>query len=136
MDYEVKFYQHRSYTFDVSWDSIYEKGENKAKHEYKIDPPINNFSNIYEIALISIETYYSFPNITEGVNNAFGYKTTPGGATNIIYLKTGSYEINDIAAAIKQQVGDATYSNMQLFPDEPTLTAKFKLDANYRVDFT
>lgn len=122
------------YPFQINKDTG--RREDTSRYTYKLSRPIDNSNFQYTIALLAIETSYSFPNITEGINNSFGYKTTPDGVTNIIYLPTGCYEITQLADAIRRQVGDDVYNNMILEPDEPLLKARFKLSANYRIDFT
>ena len=63
----------------------------------------------YEIALISLETYYSIPNINES-NNKFVY--SDGSATKTITFPVGSYEITDINEELSRQLrqqGDDNY---------------------------
>src|SRR5207244_830690 len=58
---------------------------------------LNNIED-YEIGLIDLETYYSFPNVTLD-NNKFKYFN---GATNkTITIPVGSYEITALNAAIQ-----------------------------------
>jgi len=56
----------------------------------------------FEVAVISLETFYSFPNITEGLNNVFAYKDSPSSESKIVSKATGSYEIANIASEIKK----------------------------------
>ena len=49
----------------------------------------------YEIALVNLETYYSFLNIDES-NNVFVYSPDNGNSWVKIKLPEGSYENNDI----------------------------------------
>jgi hypothetical protein len=93
-------------------------------------------SSDYEVALISLETFYSFPNIEDGVNNVFAYKTDPAQPSQLIYIPTGNYEINNIANEIRRQVGDAAYNNMVLTRNDATSKAVFIMKNNYRIDFT
>jgi hypothetical protein len=88
------------------------------------------------VAVISLETFYSFPNISEGVNNVFAYKDDPAAESKIVRIPTGSYEISNIASEIKRQVGDDVYSGITLERNDATLKAVFKLGPNYRIDFT
>ena len=48
----------------------------------------------YEIALVNLETYYSFPNIDE-TNNVFVYSPDNGNSWVKIKILEGSYEIDD-----------------------------------------
>ena len=55
-------------------------------------PPIKlNDNEKYEAALLSMETYNSFPNITSD-NNLFKYSADNGQTWKIIKLNTGSYD--------------------------------------------
>ena len=49
----------------------------------------------YEIALVNLETYYSFPNIDE-TNNVFVYSPDNDNSWVKIKIPEGSYEIDDI----------------------------------------
>ena len=69
-----------------------------------IDPPINLGKNTkYEAALLSIDMYYSFPNITNE-NNNFTYSTDDGISWKTILLDTGSYELKAINNEIQRQL--------------------------------
>ena len=50
---------------------------------------------VYEIALVNLETYYSFPNIDDS-NNTFVYSHDQGQTWTKIKIPVGSYEIDDI----------------------------------------
>ena len=50
---------------------------------------------VYEIALVNLETYYSFPNI-DNSNNTFVYSHDQGQTWTKIKIPIGSYEIDDI----------------------------------------
>ena len=55
---------------------------------------------VYEITLVNLETYYSFPNINE-TNNWFVYSPDDGNTWVTIKIPVGSYEIGDINNALK-----------------------------------
>ena len=57
----------------------------------------------YEAALLSIDLYYSFPNITSE-NNALKYSTDFGLNWKTITLDTGSYELSAINNEIQRQM--------------------------------
>src|SRR5579863_10213588 len=65
----------------------------------QIYPPVilDNKDN-YEVGLIDLETYYSFPNISAG-NNQFVYYV--GTLAKTITIPTGSYAIADINNTIQ-----------------------------------
>ena len=54
----------------------------------------------YEIALVNLETYYSFPNIDE-TNNVFVYSPDNGNSWVKLKIPEGSYEIDDINNTIQ-----------------------------------
>ena len=51
-------------------------------------------NKVYEMALVNLETYYSFPNIDDS-NNIFVYSHDQGVTWTKIKIPTGSYEIDD-----------------------------------------
>ena len=55
----------------------------------------------YEIALVNLETYYSFPNIDE-TNNVFIY--SPDNGNSWVKIPEGSYEIDDINNTIQHEM--------------------------------
>ena len=61
---------------------------------------------VYEIALVNLETYYSFPNMDES-NNIFVYSPDNGNSWVKIKIPEGSYEIDDI--------NNTCYVHTQLF---------------------
>jgi len=75
----------------------------------------------FEVAVISLETFDSFPNITKGLNNVFAFKDNPNSESKIVSIPTGSYEIANIASEIKRQSGDDVYNNMTLERNDATL---------------
>ena len=58
---------------------------------------------VYEIALVNLETYYSFPNIDE-TNNIFVYSPDNGNSWVKIKIPEGSYEIDDINKTIRHEM--------------------------------
>ena len=57
----------------------------------------------YKIALVNLETYYSFPNIDES-NNIFVYSPDNGNSWVKIKIPEGSYEIDDINNTIHHKM--------------------------------
>ena len=55
----------------------------------------------YEAALLSLDTYNSIPNITEGKNNVFLYSPDDEKTWKTIALNTGAYELAAINNEIK-----------------------------------
>ena len=78
--------------------------DNETRFKTWFKPPIIlDKKKDYEIALINLETYYSFPNI-DNSNNYFTY--TPGANAlwyNVI-IPEGSYHVEDINDFIQRQM--------------------------------
>ena len=65
--------------------------DNKTRFKKWFKPPIQlNKKNDYEIALINLETYYSFPNIHRS-NNCFPYSPGANALWVDIIIPEGSY---------------------------------------------
>ena len=70
----------------------------------RFDPPLQlEKDKKYEIALVNLETYFSFPNIDES-NNMF--ISSPDNGTSWVKLRIpeGSYELTDINDTIHQEM--------------------------------
>ena len=68
----------------------------KSNFNTRFNPKIElDRDKVYEIALVNLETYYSFPNIDES-NNVFVYSPDQGVTWVKIKIPEGSYEIDDI----------------------------------------
>ena len=107
-------------------------------------PPIElDSSSTYDMALIRLETYYSFPNIDDS-NNMFRYSPNKGANWFNIVLPEGSYEINKINEAIKDAMKandhyDKSNNNsfIEISPNRATLKAKIEIShEDYEVDFS
>ena len=67
---------------------------NKTNFRTKINPPLELDKNKhYEMALVNLETYYSFANITSR-NNSFRYSPDGGATWYRCKLSEGTYELN------------------------------------------
>ena len=95
----------------------------------------------YEIALVNLETYYSFPNINE-TNNVFVYSPDNGNSWVKIKIPGGSYEIDDINNTIQHEmekrghhdpINEDYYINISA--DSNTLKSILILEKDYQVDF-
>ena len=95
----------------------------------------------YEIALVNLETYYSFPNIDE-TNNIFVYSPDNGNSWEKIKIPEGSYEIDDINNTIQHEmkkrghydeINEDYYINIA--PNTNTLKSVLILEKGYQVDF-
>ena len=96
----------------------------------------------YEIALVNLETYYSFPNIDE-TNNVFVYSPNNGNSWVKIKIPEGSYEIDDINNIIQHEIkkkkrfhhdpiNEEYYINISL--NSNTLKSVLILGKDYQVD--
>ena len=95
----------------------------------------------YEIALVNLETYYSFPNIDE-TNNTFVYSPDNGNSWEKIKIPEGSYEIDDINDAIQHEMKKRTHYDeinedyyINIAPNTNTLKSVLILEKGYQVDF-
>ena len=78
--------------------------DNKTRFKTWLKPPIQQGKKKdYEIALINLETYYSFPNIDRS-NNCFSY--SPGANTSWfdIIFPEGSYHVEDTNEFIQRDM--------------------------------
>ena len=95
----------------------------------------------YEIALVNLETYYSFPNIDE-TNNTFVYSPDNGNSWEKIKIPEGRYEIDDINNAIQHEMEKRTHYDeinedyyINIAPNTNTLKSVLILEKGYQVDF-
>ena len=116
--------------------------DNKTKFKTRFNPPIQlDKKKRYEIALVNLETYYSFPNI-DSTNNYFRYSPDGGTTWFEIYIPEGSYDISDINNTIQQKMrqnGHYDASNDEYYitisANSNTHKAILLLENNYQVDF-
>ena len=116
--------------------------ENKTRFKTWFKPPIQlDKKKDYEITLINLETYYSFPNIDKS-NNCFTY--TPGANAlwyNII-ISEDSYHVEDINEHIQHEMitnGHYDKANdkydIEISANTNTLKSEMFLKDSYEVDF-
>ena len=96
---------------------------------------------VYEIALVNLETYYSFPNIDDS-NNIFVYSHDQGQTWTKIKIPIGSYEIDDINNYLRfemQRIGHYYEVNNEPFiniaANSNTLKCILIIGKGYQVDF-
>ena len=78
--------------------------DNETSFNTRFNPKIElDRDKVYEIALVNLETYYSFPNIDES-NNIFVYSPDNGNSWVKIKIPEGSYEIDDINNTNQQEM--------------------------------
>ena len=96
---------------------------------------------VYEIAMVNLETYYSFPNINE-TNNWFVYSPDDGNTWVTIKIPVGSYKIGDINNALKQEMGKRGHYDsvnedyyITISAKSNTLKSVLIIEKGYQVDF-
>ena len=78
--------------------------DNKSSFNTRTNPkPELDRDKVYEIALVNLETYFSFPNIDE-TNNVFVYSPDNGNSWVKIKIPERSYEIDAINNTIQQEM--------------------------------
>ena len=96
---------------------------------------------VYEIALVNLETYYSFPNIDE-TNNVFIYSPDDGNSWEKIKIPIGSYEIDDLNNTIQfemekrghyDEINNEYY--IKISANSNTLKSVLIIESGYHVDF-
>ena len=114
----------------------------KSNFNTRFNPKLElDRDKVYEIALVNLETYFSFPNIDE-TNNVFIYSPDNGNSWVKIKIPEGSYEIDDINNAIQHEmekrghyheINEDYYINIA--PNTNTLKSVLILEKGYQVDF-
>ena len=96
----------------------------------------------YEMALVNLETYYSFPNV-DATNNNFKYSPDNGKTWSNIDIPEGCYEISDINLYIQRIMKDNGHYDsanekyhIRIKANNNTLRAVLNISGNYQVDFT
>ena len=109
--------------------------DNTTRFKTWFKPPIElSKETNYEIGLVNLETYYSFPNI-EKTNNHFRYSSDARQWFNILIPK-GSYEVEDINEFIQQKISENNHKEaVTISANTNTLKAEMILKENYHVDF-
>lgn len=116
---------------------------NTTDFNTKINPPLQlKKGRQYEMALLNLETYYSFPNV-DSTNNNFTYSPDGGANWFAIIIPEGSYEVADIDAAIRLQMEVNNHYDVENNAHYIAITANFNtlkavltLKNNYQVYFT
>ena len=115
----------------------------KSSFDTRFNPAIElDKDKIYEIALVNLETYYSFPNIEE-TNNVFTYSNDNDNIPHKIIIPEGSYELADLNNTIQHEMrkrGHYDFVNEEYFinisANTNTLKSVLIIEPGYQVDFT
>ena len=116
--------------------------DNKTSFNTRFNPNIElDRDKVYEIALVNLETYYSFPNIDES-NNIFVYSSYNGNLWVKIKIPEGSYEIDDINNTIQQEMKKRGHQDsinkdycINISANSNILKSILILEKDYQVDF-
>ena len=116
--------------------------DNESSYKTRFNPKLElDRDKVYEIALVNLETYYSFPNINK-TNNVFVYSRDNGNSWVKIKIPEGSYEIDDINNTIQHEmekrghhdpINEDYYINISA--NSNTLKSVLILENGYEVDF-
>ena len=91
---------------------------NSANIQTTFSPPLNLQANrAYELAMVNLETYYSFANIRKG-NNSFKLSIDEGKTWPLLHIPTGCSELKAINAEIAHIRGN---SDITILPNVNTL---------------
>ena len=115
---------------------------NQSSFNTLFNPKIELDRNkVYEIALVNLETYYSFPNIDDS-NNIFVYSHDQGQTWTKIKIPIGSYEIDDLNQTIRFEMEKAGHydevnneSYISISANTNTLKSILIIEQGYQVDF-
>jgi len=113
--------------------------DNSTKMKTTFYPPIElDKTRKYEMALVNLETYYSFPNI-DSSNNIFRY--SPGSSQQRqfvdIRIPEGSYDLIDIAETIKISMKRNGHNgeSIEITANTNTLKNVMEISNDFIVDF-
>ena len=116
--------------------------DSKSRFKTRFNPTLQQDRvKEYKIALVNLETYYSFPNIDES-NNVFVYSPDNGNSWVEIKIRERSYKIDDINNTIQQElekrghydpINEDHYINIST--NSNTLKSILILEKDYQVDF-
>ena len=115
---------------------------NESSFNTRLNPALElDRDKEYEIALVNLETYYSFPNIDE-TNNVFVYSPDNGNSWVKIKIPKGSYVIDDINNTIQHEIEKRGHQDpinedyyINISANSNTLKSVLILEKDYRVDF-
>ena len=125
----------------IKWKSQYENGINTALHTDHYSPAIDLDSTDYEIALLDIEAYFTFPNITNKMTH-FRYYSGKDSAWKTFEVLEGTYNIQDLQKYMNNKLdenGETKVSGKYAIEFEANgaaLRCEMTIATGYRVDFS
>lgn len=110
----------------------------KTEFNTEFPSPIElNNDKSYEIALVNLETYYSFPNVHKHNNVLFYYTPNDPSTPQKVVIPIGSYEIEALNEEIKKQIaknrGDPNLIDIE--QNNATLKCLMKIKPGYKIEF-
>ena len=116
--------------------------DNESKFTTRLDPMLQlDRDKKYEIALVNLETYYSFPNIDE-TNSVFIYSPDNDYSWVKIKIPEGSYETDDINNTIQHEMDKRGHHDpinedyyINISANSNTLKSVLIMEKDYQVDF-
>ena len=116
--------------------------DSKTRFKTWFKPPIQlDKKKDYEIALINLESYYSFPNIDRS-NNCLTYSPGANAPCVDIIIPEGSYHVEDINEFIQREMRKNDHydkvnvkNNVEISANTNTFKFEMFLKNNYEVDF-
>ena len=116
--------------------------DNKTRFRTWFKPPFQlDKKKDYEIALINLETHYSFPNIDIS-SNCFSYSPAANAQWFDILIPEGSYHVEDINDFIQSEMRKNSHydkendkNNIEISANTNTLRSEMFLNNNYEIDF-
>ena len=113
---------------------IFNSDNSKIKKNFRESLELSE-EKYYEIALINLETYYSFPNITEKNNIIDYYKISTQELKRIIIPK-GCYEFEKIVEEIYNQLkNNGDQEAIEITVNTSTFKSIIKVKSNYKIRF-
>jgi hypothetical protein len=115
---------------------------NESEFTIRNEAPIKlDRDSRYEVALVNLETCYSFPNV-DVTNNLLRYLPNDGKTWQGILVPEGSYEIDDISESIEHYMKQRNHYDAArnkafflLSANPSTLKSVMEIAGRYKVDF-
>ena len=114
---------------------------NSTRFTTNFDSPLTLSTAGYEVALVNLETWYSFPNI-DSTNNVLRYSNDNGTTWHEMRIPEGRYELKDLNDEIIQQMRMKRHYNeltnkpyISITANVNTLRTELEILDNYKVDF-
>ena len=114
---------------------------NTTRFTTNFDSPLTLSAAGYEIALVNLETWYSFPNL-DSTNNVLSYSNDNGTTWHEVRIPEGSYELKDLNDEMIQQMRMKGHYNeltnkpfISITANVNTLRTELQILDNYKVDF-